>query len=194
MRDLSLHILDLVQNAVKAKANRIEVLVQAKPDRDQLLIRIADNGNGIPSAILDKVTDPFVTTRKTRSVGLGLPLLKEQCEMTGGKLEIESETGHGTTLHAYLGLNHLDRLPLGDLSETFCALTMSEPLIDFQLTLTQPERSFTLDWEDMRRELEDVPLNEPSVLDWLKTFIAEQQITIFGGVLHEIISRTGSHS
>ena len=194
MRDLSLHVLDLIQNAIKAQASRIEVLLEAKPGEDQLFLRLADNGSGMAPELLRNVTDPFVTTRTTRTVGLGLPLLKEQCEMTGGRLEIESELNKGTVLNAWLGLAHLDRLPLGSLAETFSVLTMAEPDIDFKLTLKQPEKEFTLDWEQIRRELEDVPLNEPAVLDWLKTIIAEQQMIIFGGVLHEIISRTGSHS
>ncbi len=194
MRDLSLHILDLIQNAIKAQASRIEVLLEARPEEDQLLLRLADNGSGMAPDLLRNVTDPFVTTRTTRTVGLGLPLLKEQCDMTGGRLDIESELNKGTVLHAWLGLGHLDRLPLGSLSETFSILTLSEPDLNFKLTLKQPEQQFTLDWEHIREELEDVPLNEPAVLDWLKSIIDEQQIIIFGGVLHEIISRTGSHS
>ncbi|MDD2579594.1 MAG: ATP-binding protein [Eubacteriales bacterium] len=188
MRDLSLHVLDLVQNSLRAGATFVDVLIEAIPRQDQLLLQIGDNGSGMPPELLSQVTDPFVTTRTTRPVGLGLALLRELCEQTGGQLELESEEGTGTRLSAWLGLSHIDRLPVGAMSETFAALLMSDPLIDYRLILRANDRSFELDTRDIRRHLEDVPLDHPDVQTWITTTIAEQQVIVFGGVLHEIIS------
>jgi len=193
MRDLSLHLLDIIQNSVKAGARRIDVQVSADPSADRLQLQVSDNGCGMSPELLARVTDPFVTTRKTRSVGLGIPLLKEQCELTGGCLNLVSEVGKGTTLTAELGLSCIDRLPLGDLGETWQALVIADPTIDYRLILQAPGRQFELDLAELRLRLPDVPLNEPAVLDWIRESIEEQQDIIFGGVLHEIISRTGSH-
>ncbi len=193
MRELALHLLDIIQNSVKAGARRIEVLVEAEPGINRLRLRVSDNGYGMAPELLARVTDPFVTTRKTRSVGLGIPLLKEQCEQTGGSLAIESAVGQGTVLTADLGLDSIDRLPLGELGETWQVLVQANPEIDYRLSLLSPGRRYDLDLADIRRQMADVPLNEPAVLDWIRFNIEEQQDIIFGGVLHEIISRTGSH-
>ncbi|MEA4890246.1 MAG: ATP-binding protein [Clostridiaceae bacterium] len=189
MRELSLHLMDIIQNSVKAGAHRIEVVLEADPVRDRIFIRISDNGCGMSPELLQRVTDPFFTTRKTRSVGLGIPLFKEQCEITGGYLELHSEVGKGTTVEAVLGLSSIDRLPLGNVSETITTLIQSDPSIDYDLVLVAPGRRFELDLAEIRKQMDDVPLNEPSVLTWLGQYIAEQQEYIFGGVLHEIISR-----
>ncbi len=194
MRDLSLHLLDIVQNSVKAGAQRIEVTLEADPAADRFWMKVKDNGSGMSPELLQQVTDPFVTTRTTRSVGLGIPLLKEQCELTGGSLALKSEVGVGTALTAELGLSSIDRLPLGEISATWVALIMSDQTIDYRLILVAPNRRFELDLAEVRLQLGDVPINEPTVLDWIKSYIDEQQEIIFGGVLHEIISRTGSHS
>lgn len=194
MRDLSLHLLDIIQNSVKAGARRIEVVVDADPAANRLRLQVIDNGCGMSPELLRRVIDPFVTTRTTRSVGLGIPLLKEQCELTGGHLNLVSEVGKGTTLTADLGLDNIDRLPLGEISETWTVLIMADPMIDYRLTLLSPGQRFDLDLAEIRRQMADVPLSEPSVLEWIRSNIEEQQEIIFGGVLHEIISRTGSHS
>lgn len=188
MRDLSLHVLDLVQNSLRAGATFVEVMIEAKPRQDQLILQIGDNGSGMPPDLLSQVTDPFVTTRTTRPVGLGLSLLRELCEQTEGRLQLDSQEGTGTWLSAQLGLSHIDRLPLGSVSETFAVLLMSDPLIDYRLTLRANDRSFELDTREIRRRLEDVPLDHPDVQTWITTTIAEQQAIVFGGILHEIIS------
>lgn len=193
MRDLSLHLLDIIQNSVKAGAQRIEVVVDAAPADNRLRLQVIDNGCGMSPELLRRVTDPFVTTRTTRSVGLGIPLLKEQCELTGGSLMLKSEVGKGTTLTADLGLDSIDRLPLGEIGETWTVLIMADPTIDYLLTLLSPGQRFDLDLSEIRQQLLDVPISESSVLEWIRTCIEEQQEIIFGGVLHEIISRTGSH-
>lgn len=188
MHDLSLHLLDIVQNSIRAGAYRIEVSVEAEPAINRLRLVISDDGCGMPPELLSRVTDPFVTSRTTRPVGLGLPLLKEHCELTGGQLTLDSQVGCGTKLVADLGLDSIDRLPLGDLGETWATLILSAPGIDFCLALRSPDREEILDTAEMRLRLDGVSLAEPEVLNWVKAYVAEQQQIIFGGVLHEIIS------
>lgn len=194
MRDLSLHLLDIIQNSVKAGARRIEAEFSADPAQNLLTMVVRDNGCGMPPDLARRVTDPFVTTRTTRSVGLGLPLLKEQCELTGGRLTLESEVGTGTVLTAELGLDSIDRLPLGEISSTWVVLILADPQIDYHLVMQSPGRRFELGLAEVREQLQGVPLSEPAVLEWIKDYIDEQQVKIFGGVLHEIISRTGCDS
>ncbi len=160
----------------------------ADPAAGFLRLTVRDDGCGMSPDLLSRVTDPFVTTRTTRSIGLGLPLFKEQCELTGGKLLLTSALGAGTTLTAELGLNHVDRLPLGNLGETWKTQIMADPAKDYCLILRAPDREMILDTIELRQRLDDVPLDEPDVLQWVGDFVAEQQQLIFGGVLNEIIS------
>lgn len=188
MHDLSLHLLDIVQNSVRASAKRINVCIEADSAADRLRLEIVDDGQGMTSDLLSRVTDPFVTTRTTRSVGLGLPLLKELCEMTGGSLMLESDYGKGTRLVADFGLSSIDRPPLGNLADTWMVLLAGNPEIDFILSLRAGEHNVCLNTEELKAGLEGVPLTEPAVLAWIKGYVAEMQQEIFGGVMHEIIS------
>lgn len=186
MRDLSLHLLDIVQNSLKAGASRIEVRIDANQKRDRLTIEIIDNGCGMAADFLAKVTDPFVTTRTTRSIGLGIPLFSESATITGGSFSIDSTPGAGTTIVAEYVLSSIDRLPLGDLADTFTALVLADPTQDYILAFTSGEKRFELDLGEARQLLTDVPLNDPAVLEWIDATIREQTCTIFGGVLYEI--------
>ncbi len=186
MRDLSLHLLDIIQNSVKAGASRIEVRIDADQAHDRLTVEINDNGCGMDAEFLARVTDPFVTTRTTRSIGLGIPLFRESATITGGSFAIRSTPGVGTAVTAEYVLSSIDRLPLGDLADTFTGLILSDPSQDYSLTLSAGSNSFVLELDEVRQQLIDVPLNDPTVLEWLGDLIREQQCTIFGGVLYEI--------
>lgn len=188
MRDLSLHLLDIIQNSVKAGATEIAVSLTADERNDLLTLRVDDNGCGMDSLLLSKVIDPFTTTRKTRSVGLGIPLLKEACEMTGGSFGIQSEPGVGTKVEANFVLSSIDRLPVGNVGDTFFGLALDHPEIDYRLELKSGEQEFILDFKDLRKRLDGVPLNEISVCTWIKESIEEEKNNIFGGILDEIIS------
>ena len=118
MQELSLNILDIAENSVKAGASLITVAVCYRPAADRLTVTITDDGCGMDAETVHKVTDPFYTTRTTRRVGMGLPLWKMAAEMTGGAMTVESAPGVGTTVTAVFGLSHIDRLPLGDLPQT----------------------------------------------------------------------------
>ena len=188
MRDLSLHLQDIVQNSLKAGARRVEVRIEARAEQDRLIIVIKDNGRGMTAEFLAGVTDPFVTTRTTRSIGLGIPLFRESATITGGDFIIDSTPDIGTTVTAEYVMSSVDRIPLGDMADTFTGLVLSAPELDYLLVFRAGDREFELDFSEVRRELVDVPLNDPTVLQWLGEMIREQQIYIFGGILYEIPS------
>ena len=186
MRDLSLHLLDIIQNSLKAGANRIEIRVDADLKRDRLTVQVIDNGYGMDERLLAQVTDPFVTTRTTRSIGLGIPLFSEAVTITGGTFKIDSTPGVGTSLCAEFVLSSIDRLPIGDLADTFVGLVLSDPAITYIIAFSAGEKRFDLDLDEVRQKLIDVPLNDLNVLDWLQELIREQQCIIFGGTLYEV--------
>ncbi|MDR1093080.1 MAG: ATP-binding protein, partial [Clostridiales bacterium] len=133
MRELSLHILDIVQNSIGAGAKTVRIGVAADTARDCLTIIIADDGKGMTKEFAENVTDPFTTTRTTRKVGMGLALFKAAAEDSGGSLKIESELGKGTTVTAVFGLSSIDRVPLGDLAGTMITLIRGAPDVDYVL-------------------------------------------------------------
>jgi signal transduction histidine kinase len=131
MEDLSLHILDIAENSISGSAKRIEIRIEEDPGSDMLTIEIKDDGKGMDEQTLQKAIDPFFTTRTTRRVGLGLPLLAQAARQTDGKIELDSKPGHGTTVKATFSLSHLDRQPMGDIQETIRTLVAGHPEIDF---------------------------------------------------------------
>ncbi len=153
MEDLSLHILDIVENSIGAKASRIEIKVMEDIRKDLLTIEIKDNGQGIDEATIKKVLDPFFTTRTTRRVGLGLPLLSQAARESGGNIEIESEVGRGTRVKATFGYSHIDRKPLGDMETTLTALIAGNPEIDFIYEHKKDGSEYRLDTAEIRAEI-----------------------------------------
>ena len=131
MRELSLNVLDIAQNSVSADASLIEIELIEDTGATDLMIGIYDNGKGMTLEQVENVRDPFFTTRTTRKVGMGIPLFKFAAEMTGGKLEIESEVGVGTRVRAYFKTDHLDFTPIGDMTSTVITLITMNLLIDF---------------------------------------------------------------
>ena len=168
MKELSLNILDIAKNSVKAGASLIEILVEDTDNRRVLTIK--DDGCGMDSAFLEKVTDPFTTTRTTRKVGMGLPLLKLAAEQTGGSLAITSSQGeaHGTTVTATFFTDHLDCVPLGDYAGTMSALIQGSPDIDFVFSYRSRSGLKYLSTAQMREILDGVPLDTPEVLLWIE--------------------------
>lgn len=173
MQELSLNVLDIAQNSVRAKASLIELSVEEQPGEDRLTIVIADNGCGMTPEQVAHVTDPFFTTRTTRKVGLGVPFLKMAAEMTGGSLSIASTPGQGTVVRADFGLTHIDRMPLGDIAATVCSLIQCNPDIDFTYTYRRARAQFTADTREFRQILEGVPLSNPEVVGFIGAFIRE---------------------
>ncbi len=183
MRDLSLHILDLAQNSVRANASLVKITVSADENR-LIVITIADDGTGMSEDMQKQVMSPFVTSRTTRKVGLGIPLMVQNARLTGGDVSIRSAPGQGTVLTATLHGDSIDCLPLGDLAGTVVSLVSANPEHpDFCLSCSSPKGSMTFDTREMRQALGDVPLNEPEITAWMLSAIREETEPIFGGVI-----------
>ncbi len=179
MKELSLNVLDIAENSVKAKATL--VLIHISEDEELLTIRIADDGCGMREEILRGVTDPFYTTRTTRSVGLGIPLLKLAAEQTGGSISISSRhesefpTDHGTEVIARFHVQHIDFTPMGDIISTVTTLIQGHPEIDFEFRHDGKDFNVLLDTRQMREILGDgIPLNDPEILTWIAQYLKDQ--------------------
>ena len=150
---MSLHILDIVENSIRAKASRIEIKVVEDTRKDLLTIEIKDNGQGIDEETIKKVVDPFFTTRTTRKVGLGLPLLSQAARESGGDVEIESKVGRGTRVKATFGYSHIDRKPLGNMEKTLITLIAGNPEVDFRYEHKKDELEYHLDTKEIRARI-----------------------------------------
>ncbi len=173
MRELSLNVLDIAQNSVRAEASLIKIELIESTKTNALEISISDNGKGMTPEQLESVRDPFFTTRTTRKVGMGIPLFRMAAEMTGGSFDIESTLGAGTKTTARFCTDHLDFTPIGDMCSTVIMLVTMNLHIDFVYTRKLDEKSFTMDTRQLKEILGDVPLNEPSITAWLKDYITE---------------------
>lgn len=178
MKELSLNILDVAKNSVTAGATKIEILVEETPE--QLSITITDNGCGMTPEFVKRVTDPFTTTRTTRKVGMGLPLMKMEAQMSGGDLSIESQVGKGTTVKSWFDPRNIDMPPLGDLTSSVTTLIQGSPDIDFIFTHRTPAGEYTLDTGEIRQIMGDIPLSEPEVIAWLTDYLRENESNIEG--------------
>lgn len=178
MKELSLNVLDIAMNSVKARASLVKI--EILEDTETLSIIISDNGCGMKKDFLKGVTNPFCTTRTTRKVGMGIPLLKLQAEQTGGSFSItsrhESEypDSHGTKTEALFYKNHIDMTPLGDIVESIITLIQGNPDIDFLFVHKMNETEINLDTRQMREVLGDIPLNSVEVLGWAAETLHEQ--------------------
>ncbi len=173
MRELSLNVLDVAQNSITAGASLITLSVTENTTEDLLTLTITDNGCGMTPEQLERVRDPFYTTRTTRKVGMGIPLFRMAAEMAGGALTIESEKGKGTTVSATFRLSHIDRMPLGDMAGTVSVLIRLNDDRDFVYRHQVDDSVYELDTRELRQVLEDVPLSEPDVMSWIEANMAE---------------------
>ncbi len=180
MREISLHIMDIIENGIGAGADLIHLSIEEDHKKNLLSVTIMDNGRGIPDALLEKVTDPFFTTRSTRRVGLGLSLLREATRRCEGDFNIESREGKGTRVLATFRMDHIDLAPMGDLEGAVTGLMMGSPDADFDYSHVVDGRLFHLDTRTIKRELEDVPINHPKVLRYISETIREGLAEIRG--------------
>ena len=182
MKELSLNILDITENSVKACATFIEILVDES--EETLSFTVKDNGYGMTDETLKTVLNPFYTTRTTRKVGMGLPLLKLAAEQTCGSLEIYSKhkdefpSEHGTIVKTVFYKNHIDCAPLGDVVETVKTLIQGHPDADFLFIHKKNDMEVTLDTRELRVVLEGVPLNTYEVIKWIEEYLHEQYSAI----------------
>ena len=168
-----MHVLDIVENSVAAGATRVDIAVCEDSSDDTLTIVVQDNGKGMDQDLLARVSDPFVTTRTTRKVGLGIPLLKAAAEACNGYLRIDSSPGKGTRLEARFQRSHIDRMPLGDLAGTVLTLLIAFPQVRWVFRHVVDGRAFCFDSEPILRELNGIPLTEPPILSFVKQLLHE---------------------
>jgi len=178
MREIALHLLDIAENSVAAESRNIHMDVVEDLQHDALKVSVKDDGRGMDAETSKRVLDPFYTTRTTRKVGLGIPLLKLAAEQSEGGLSLETESGKGTRIEASFRHSHIDRMPLGDVGTTFLTLLISYPHIHwvFKYQMTTNDGSikmFELDDEEIKSVLGDMPLTEPDVLKILRGMIEE---------------------
>lgn len=173
MEDLSLHILDIVENAIRAQAQHVRISVREDLKQDVLSIEIEDDGAGMTEDFKRKALDPFTTTKKTSRIGLGLPLFEQAAKMCDGEFSINSEQGAGTKVHATFRCSHIDRKPMGKMSQTLLTLIAGNPAVDFSYTHVRENTTVHFDTQEWKRELDGVPINNPEVLRLIKKELAE---------------------
>lgn len=177
MKELSLNVLDIAQNSVKAKAKNI--LIKITETETSLTLEITDDGCGMSTEMVENVINPFCTTRTTRKVGLGIPLLKLAAEQTGGTVEIKSVSEQvdpancGTKVTAVFFKNHLDFTPLGDIVSTVTALIQGSPDIEWRFEHHLENGTVELDTKELREVLGDVPLDTYEVIKWIEAYLNE---------------------
>ncbi|MHB8137674.1 MAG: ATP-binding protein [Smithellaceae bacterium] len=173
MLTLADHILDITENSVRAGAKLVEINIDEDSKNDLLTIEIKDDGHGMSQSVIEKVLDPFYTTKTVRRVGLGLPLLKDAAERSGGTFQLKSQENSGTTVKATFGLRHLDRQPLGAIISIIIILVIANSEVDFFYKHRHNDRRFGLDTREIRKEIEDVPINHPEIIKYIRGTIEE---------------------
>lgn len=173
MEDVSLHILDIAENSVRADATKIEIIIARDREHDLLRVEVIDNGKGMDPETLARARDPFFTTKKKKT-GLGIPLLAQAVERSGGALIIDSAPGSGTRISATFRWGHVDRPAIGSMMDTLMTLLAGHPDIDIAYEERDGDRVFRFDAREMKCELEDVPINTPAVLDIIRGILQKQ--------------------
>jgi anti-sigma regulatory factor (Ser/Thr protein kinase) len=171
MIELSLHILDIAENATRAGARLIHISLNEDSRNDTLTMEIQDDGSGMSEAVLKKVLDPFYTTKKVRRFGLGLPMLSQAAEKAGGRFTIDSREGEGTRVTAEFTLSHLDRQPLGDIAGTMVTLITGNTGADFVYHHRHDDQEYILDTREIKKELEGVSISHVEVLKFIRNDI-----------------------
>lgn len=173
MNDLSLHIIDILQNSISAGATLVTLRVEEDRAADRMCITIADNGRGMTPEQVSKLSDPFFTSRTTRRVGMGIPLFRQTAEQSGGALTVESEPGRGTRVTAIFGWSNIDRPPLGNLANSFILTVTAHPEMDFVLEYVYDGREYRFDTVEVKEALDGVPMNNPQIVMMLDEMVRE---------------------
>jgi anti-sigma regulatory factor (Ser/Thr protein kinase) len=178
MDDLSLHVLDIAENSLTAGATEISITITEDSVRDVLSIVITDNGRGMDSVLAEAACDPFVTTRTTRRVGLGLALFREAARAAAGSVTVRSAPNTGTTVTAVFGLNHIDRKPLGEMADTVTTLLAARPGLDLTYTHRRNDRTVSFSANEVREQLNGTTLSNPAVLSLVRSRLAQEEIRL----------------
>lgn len=181
MRELALHLLDLLQNAVEAGASEVGVEVSEDTGRDELLVKVVDNGRGMTREAVERAFDSFFTSRTTRHVGLGLPLLRAAAERAGGGVSLTTKPGH-TEVVARFAHSHIDRAPLGDVAGSLVAFLLNERHPRLRYTHRVNGRSFTFDSAEIEEALDPIPVGSASAIGWLQSYLGESIASLREGV------------
>ena len=178
MNELSLHILDIVQNSLKANAKLVEIIINEQDIEDSYTIIIKDDGHGMDEKTLTEVSDPFFTTRTTRKVGMGTSLFKMAAELCEGTFTIESTVDVGTVVTASFVKSHIDRAPLGAIDETVTILMLNDNDIDIYYKHIVNEQEYVFDTRVVRQVLDGIPFTDYNVIEWVKNNIKDGIISI----------------
>jgi len=173
MTELSLHILDIIQNSIVAKADLISIAICEDLATDQLTIEIADNGKGIDAEILKNVADPFYTSRTTRKVGMGLSLFRQAAEQCEGTLTIESKLHSGTKVKVMMKNSHIDKQPMGDIAGVVSLMVASNPAIDFEYRHQTNRGVYEFNSREIKQELDEIPISDPKIVKFMREMIQE---------------------
>jgi anti-sigma regulatory factor (Ser/Thr protein kinase) len=173
MLELAAHILDIAENSIRAGAKLVEININENKIKDLLSIEIKDDGSGMTKEEIKKVGDPFYTTKTVRRVGLGIPLLNDAAQRTGGNLKLKSAKGKGTNVKATFQLSHLDRQPMGNITTTLVALIAGNSSVDFLYKHRHNDRQFIFDTRQIRKEIDDLSINHPEILKYIRGVISE---------------------
>jgi hypothetical protein len=173
MQDLSLHILDVAENSIKAQAHKIEIKIDENAESDTFVLEINDDGKGMDADMAQKALDPFFSTKETRRIGLGLPLLAEAARAANGHFTLDSEPGKGTKIKATFQASHIDMKPLGDMAQTLVTLIMGHPDVDILYWHKRNYELYSLDTTEVKDQLDGIPINSPEVIFFLKNHINE---------------------
>ncbi|MDF2572910.1 MAG: putative system histidine kinase [Sporomusa sp.] len=185
MREISLHILDLVQNSIEAGATSVTLEISEFLAVDEMIIKVSDNGRGMNEQLRQLVIDPFITTRTTRRIGLGLPLMEMSTKRCNGYLKIDSTPGKGTVVKAMYKHSHFDRPPLGNLVETIKNILVANPELHFLYRHTVNDNVFSVSSEELASILDGIPLTQPDVLIWLHGYLSDNIANLYGGAKDE---------
>jgi len=181
MDELSLNILDIAQNSIAADATLVEVDVDEDEAKNLITITVKDNGKGMSEEFLKRVEDPFVTSRTTRKIGLGISFLKEAAEMTGGSVEITSTLNVGTTITANFIKDHIDRQPIGDLTSTIILLVSLNTNLDFIIRYKVGGNEFEFSTVEVKKMLgDDTDLNQTPIVSFLTEYVKENIESLSG--------------
>jgi hypothetical protein len=173
LRELCLHVLDIAANSVSAGADKISISIDENLVDDLLTIEVIDNGKGMSAETVKSIMDPFTTSRTERNVGLGIPLLKHAAELSNGWLSINSELGQGTHLAVQFQHSHIDRMPLGNVVDTFLTLLLGTPEINWVFSFKKNEKEFYFNDLEIKKELDGISLTEPDVIRFIRSFFTE---------------------
>lgn len=175
MEDLSLHILDIVENSLNAGATIVDITIKEDAHGDLLTIEVKDNGRGMDTRTSDNARDPFYTTRTTRRVGLGLPMLEEAAKAANGGMVITSAPGEGTTITVTFQLSHIDRKPLGRMADTVTAIIAGRPEVDLNYRHERAGESIVFSTKDIKERFQDLPLNSTQALSFIREYLTQEE-------------------